>query len=210
VSPNRALMNRDADMLASFVSRLEHSVPTRISRHRASCCDSAEAWFRLMSRSRPSNNDALAWIHQRWRWGLMTWPQYWCQLVTAPRIDCGAFAALGRAAVVTRGGRAMAVQMVERFDRSTTEGWEANCIRALGLSGWIFGPFAYHEAVALEREDGVAVCDPTDGRMVGHTGDGYGAVVAIRICASAERCFRWRREVLRGGEWRLLGTSMPI
>ena len=197
----RRVRENESDLLRQFLIRLASSTPSEICQHDAPCCESAVAWFRVMAGDRLSPAEAMAWIHGRWRWGLLAWPQHWCQIVRADRIDCGALAALGRAALSILGEEPYPVQLIERFDMSTTENWRSASMESVGSADWLFGPFTYHEALAVERANELLIWDPTDSREVGETGHGYGAIVALRVHAPADRNLRWRGEVIVGSEW---------
>lgn len=193
-------------LLQDFLHELSAPGPSQLSRHPAACCMMAERWFSMMARSHSSIAQSLSFIGERWSWGPLQWPLYWCRLSVQDRLDCGAHAALGRAACAAKNLPTISVQMLLRYDTSTTRNW-ARIWELAGVEpNWLRGPFAYHEALALPQLDGLRIWDVTDGREVEPIGDGYGSVAAVRLLpgGAVAHPTRWGRYELHPDRWSVL------
>lgn len=186
--------------LADALAAVEHSRPTELSHHGASCCDVAMAWFRAMARAQPSTRIGLAWIADRWRWAPAHWPVFWCVVAASDRIDCGGHAALGRALCDARGVDAVAIQLLERYEATTTESWRAQWTRSGSSLTWTWGPYAYHEVIATHDGEQLHLWDVSSARAVDEPHAGYGGVVALRIVGP--NCdTRWSGYAIAPGPW---------
>ncbi len=193
--------------LGQILGQLEPAAPSRLSTHDASCCRVARAWFEAMARSHhDASGSPPVWVSDRWRWGPVRWPLYWCDAVRRPELDCGALADLAGAAFIAAGQSIWRVQLLERHDPERLAQWRARWAGLPGAPTWIFGQFAYHEAVAALREPELALWDPVDRQWREQdTGD---PIAAIRITAPGPKAaggtagaVTWRGRAVPLGTW---------
>lgn len=195
--------------LEDVLALVAHRPPSVLFAHDDTCCQVARAWFTSMARSIGAQEAGPPlWIRERWRWGPVDWPLYWCDAMAAERLDCGALAALGRCAVESLGGAALPVQLIQRFDPSTVASWHDSW-REAALPPWTWVDFVYHEAIALLDGDTVAVWDTTSGYWVdGKATVGYASLAAIRITsasgAPSPESVNWRDRMVQVGAWHRL------
>jgi hypothetical protein len=130
----------------------------------------------------------------------------------ARRLDCGALAALGRYAVELAGGVALAVQLVERFDRSAVENWRNAWGDVPGLLPWTWEHLIYHEAIALVDGPRVSLWDTTDACCIdGKATAGYDSLAALRISpVDGLRARSQLTSVFWQGRWLGLGVWHPL
>lgn len=195
--------------LEYVLTLLAERPPSSLLAHSDSCCEVARAWFNSMALSvGAQERGPPIWIRERWQWGPVNWPLYWCEAMGAERLDCGALAALGRCAVETVGGAVLPVQLVQRFDPSTVASWRDSWRNAT-LAPWTWVDFVYHEAIALLDGTAVAIWDTTSGCwMDGKVTFGYASLAAIRVCPPAANgesaspaSVNWREQPLALGVW---------
>lgn len=177
--------------LEAILAELADRAPSFLLAHQAACCQTARVWFASMARSVGAQEvGPPLWIRERWQWGPIDWPLYWCEAMAAERLDCGALAALGCSAVETLGGAALPVQLVEQFDTSAIESWRDSW-QGAKIAPWTWVDFAYHEAIALLDGTRVSIWDTTAACWLDQKATaGYAALAAIRI-------------------WPLLGRATP-
>lgn len=174
------------DNLTAALKRWHARPVSRISHHGGKCCKQAKSWLLALDRSRRVNDSKLSgpgWILQRYPWGPGDWPLYWCQLVEAEYLDCGALADLARTVLAARGIECVSVQLVQLYSADDAQHWTRTWSDAARDVDWIVGPYSYHEACAvLDDEGSVRIWDPTDSVWLSRrVTPGYGAVDAIRI-----------------------------
>jgi hypothetical protein len=194
-----------------ILRRLESRLPSRLSSHPGPCCRAAKAWFTALVSSSSPRDEPPSWLSVRWRWGPSSWPLHWCEAVRAPRLDCGALAALARSAWEVLGYAALPVQMVERFNAAAGENWRSLWERSSVEVEWVWDDLVYHEAVAILGPRGLLLWDPTDRCWIeSRARNGYGSAVAIRVDRPAipgvswgDRV-AWRSGSLPLGEWQIL------
>ena len=169
--------------LDELLEALELRPATQLASHPSACCVRARQWFSALSRSAHLHQPGPpTWIRERWEWGPTRWPLHWCEAADLEAIDCGALAALARAAFEARGDRAFAVQLVERHDDDATENWQRVWHEHLGACDWIWGDLVYHEAVGVVAGESLRLWDPTDNRWVsGKQTSETGSIAAVRI-----------------------------
>lgn len=174
--------------LAAAVEQWHTRPASRISHHGGACCEQARAWLLTLDRSRRAAEPQLSgpkWIVQQYPWGPSDWPIYWCELVQAENLDCGALADLTRTVFTARGVVCLSVQLVQQYSTDDAKHWISTWREASRHVDWIVGPFSYHEACAVLGDEGnIRIWDSTDNVWISRRAtDGYGAVVAIRIPA---------------------------
>ena len=162
--------------------------PSDISHHGKMCCEIAREWVTSTDFSSLGGGDVLAgprWLRHTFKWGGSTYPIYWCEAVRKKTLDCGALAALAHEVFTMRGVKSYRVQLVQRFSRVATEAWRHSWHESGASMQWVNDDLIYHEGCAVEvRENEVKVWDASAGWWIDpRTGDGYGALLAIRLSA---------------------------
>jgi hypothetical protein len=159
---------------------------SELSEHPRPCCRIAREWLLAMDASQMPAGERLAgprWIRQRVTWGPSRWPLYWCEAVAAKTLDCGALAALAKAAFRGRGVRCHTAQFIQQYTKGDSCHWYRSWELAQAEVHWIQEDLVYHEACAvLVRDDEIRIWDPTaswwvDPKQV----FGYSAVIAARV-----------------------------
>jgi hypothetical protein len=163
--------------------------PSNISHHGRLCCDIAREWITATDYSSLNGGNILSgprWLRHRFEWGPSTYPVHWCEAVRRKTLDCGALAALAHETFTIRGVKSYRVQLVQRFSRSTTDHWSNSWHLGDASKLWINNDVIYHEgcAVAIGANE-IKVWDASAGWWIDpKPGDGYGTLLAIRVCAS--------------------------
>lgn len=209
-----------ADVTAALTA-LQNRPASHLADHGHHCCRKARAWLHATARAMACLDGVMPrWIRERWDWGPHEWPLSWCQIIEREEIDCGAFAALTREALLAIGCRRAAVQLIERFDTSTVENWSARW-DGESCTSWLFGRVCFHEAVGLvcpsessPQRTALRVWDPVDTCWVeDRQAEGYGSVAACRILPTEAAKgdlpveYDWRGHVLEVGCWHILAQA---
>jgi hypothetical protein len=194
--------------------------PSQISHHGRPCCEIAREWVSATDFSELGGGSVLTgprWLRQRFNWGASSFPIYWCEAVRKTTLDCGALAALAHEVFTVRGVRSYRVQLVQRFSHVATSQWSCSWSEN-GDSElrWIDRDLIYHEGCAVAPDEAAAgggggseikVWDASAGWWVDPrgTGDGYGSLLAIRLCApnaaDANRVFQWGTHRVAVNRW---------
>ncbi len=174
---------RNDDRLDRVLEIVASREPSRLRTHDARCCRLARAWFRALAVSASLQQPGPpAWIRQHWNWGPVEWPLNWCWIPELKTLDCGALAALARAAFEATGAKTVPVQLIERFDAAAVEHWRAAWMGNRTTPPWMWGELVYHEAVGVLDGTRIAIWDPTDSDFVDRPTPGaYASAQAIRI-----------------------------
>ena len=152
--------------------------------------------------------EAPMWIAQRWGWGPLRWPIYWCQAVRAEILDCGALSELAFEALRDGPNVWLKVQLVQQCTPLRLAHWRASWQRAGADCSWIREPYAYHEVVGLLGDVGLEIWDPADGLWKGSGQTGHRGIVAIRpvlphggSSAGLPAALTWDRWILQPNRW---------
>jgi len=181
--------------------------PSSISHHGRICCEIAREWIASTDFSSLGGGDRLAgprWLRHMFRWGGSTYPIHWCEAVRRKTLDCGALAALAHEVFTARGITSYRVQLVQRFSRVATESWTHSWKKSGASMRWVNEDLIYHEGCAVEvRENEIKVWDASAGWWIDpRTGDGYGALLAIRLTAAANTPdLIWGHRSLTPNKW---------
>jgi hypothetical protein len=188
-----------------------------IDDHREPCCRRARAWLHGVD-ANSSYRDGRwfppTWLREKYNWGPLRWPLYWCSVPDAEVLDCGALAAVAQEVYRRRGMIAMPVQLILRYPQHVTNQWSAMWQRA-GLSdNWISGEFCYHEACgALDGQTEILVWDSTANRWLDppeSPSESFASVAGIKLVEGASRAshtpriLHWRGIQLLAGVWHWL------
>lgn len=183
---------------------------SRLSHYGQACCEIARQWVVAMDFAQLNGGDVAGgprWLRERYKWGPSPWPLHWCEAVKRKTIDCGAHAALAHEAFAARGLTSFPAQLVQSYSEEATEQWRGKWSADDASCHWLDGEHIYHEATALLLdEDEVRIWDASSGCWVNpRQAGGYGAVVAVRVCADAG-CgggdgLRWGERRLKPGVW---------
>jgi hypothetical protein len=181
--------------------------PSVISHHGKMCCEIAREWITSTDFSSLGGGDLLAgprWLRHVFKWGGSTYPIHWCEAVKKKELDCGALAALAHEVFTIRGVKSYRAQLVQRYSRVATESWTHSWKESGASMRWVNDDVIYHEGCAVEVRDGeVKVWDASAGWWIDpKTGDGYGALLAIRLTAATEtRDLIWGHHRITPNEW---------
>jgi len=181
--------------------------PSNISHHGRVCCEIAREWVTSTDFSSLGGGDVLAgprWLRQTFKWGGSTYPIHWCEAVRKKKLDCGALAALAHEVYTMRGVKSYRVQLVQRFSRVATEAWTHSWKKSGASMRWVNDDLIYHEGCAVEvRDSEVKVWDASAGWWIDpKTGDGYGALLAIRLSApTAGDDLIWGHHSITPNQW---------
>jgi hypothetical protein len=193
------------------IDRWSSSTPSSFSDHEADCCRRAKAWFGAMDISRRPADRPFAppqWLRERYEWGPIRWPLYWCNAAISDQLDCGALAFLAKELLSMRGIPALAVQLIQQFSQDAVRHWESTW-NSKGISAyWVAEDLVYHEACAVLRHDEtIAIWDPTDNCWISPNGlSGYASTIAIRIFdfsdyADPSKMLRWGIHRVKVNAW---------
>ena len=183
--------------------------PSRISHHGEMCCEIAREWVISTDYTSLGGGDVLSgprWLRHRFKWGASAFPIHWCEAARRKTLDCGALAALAHELFTIRGVRSRRVQLVQRFSSVATAQWSCSWRDAGVPVSWIDRDLIYHEGCAVGDER-IKVWDASAGWWIDpRTGDGYGALLAIRISAPGEdTVFDWGEHKLDSNKWTRVG-----
>ena len=205
------LMEKEPD----FDRWVEHPTSCILHHHRP-CCDQARLWFLAYARSMEIwtlaqfKVKAPTWLSKIFTWGPSPWPISWCEVMTAPTIDCGVFAALAREVFSAQGQVAYAAQGILSYNETCTQHWkdlwQEGCILEDGKKiedsfPWIGTELVYHELCVLEMPGHQArVFDSTFGMWhESHQRLGFGSLLALRT--ECPRLLNWGNKTISYGEW---------
>ncbi len=176
-------VRRPDDLLDRVLEIVGSRAPSRIQAHDAQCCRLARAWFEALAVSAALQQPGPpVWIRQRWNWGPVEWPLHWCRIPQLKTLDCGALAALARAALDATGSETAPIQLIERFDPAAVENWRTVWNGNRTTPQWMWGELVYHEAVGILDGTRLAVWDPTDSDFVEPpAANTYASIQAIRF-----------------------------
>jgi hypothetical protein len=181
----------DRARLIQAIAGWQDREPSVLSDHGQCCCRAARLWLQAMDRSALATAgaaDAPAWLRDRYRWGPVHWPLYWCQALQRETLDCGAYAAIGRVLfAASRGVNCLPAQLILQFRLMDVRHWRRQWESASCPTDWIAGDLIYHEVCAVANEAGVVrLWNPTDGCWIERSETvGYGSAVAVRLIAPA-------------------------
>jgi hypothetical protein len=201
--------------LQAAIDQWQHSPPSVILDHRGPCCRIAQAWLLAMDYSQMNAGDPLTgprWIRQRHTWGPTRWPIHWCEALAKKTLDCGALAALAKAAFLGRDIRSYTAQLIQRYTREDSKHWYRNWERCGAEISWVKDDLVYHEACAVvPHGTDLRVWDPTASWWVNpKQAAGYGEVLALRILTSDAlqvRQFRWGPHAIAPNQWEQLKST---
>lgn len=183
---------------------------SEISHHGGMCCEIAREWITSTDFSELGGGSVFTgprWLRQRFNWGASLFPIYWCEAVRRKTLDCGALAALASAVFTARGVKNYRVQMVQRFSESSTNQWSNSWMDTDEQLRWMNDDLIYHEGCAVQPGDdgAIKIWDASAGWWVDpESGDGYGALLAIRLSAfnlSSDRQLAWGRHRFNACQW---------
>jgi hypothetical protein len=187
--------------------------PSQISHHGRMCCEISREWITATDFSQISGGNIFTgprWLRQKFNWGASAFPIFWCEAVRKKTLDCGALAALAHEVFINRGVKSFRVQLIQRFSEVATTQWSSSW-RNDGDAQlrWIENDLIYHEGSAiLVRENEIKVWDASAGWWIDpKPGDGYGALLAIRLSAQTTRAnigFNWERHHILPNQWQKL------
>lgn len=186
--------------------------PSQISHHGEICCEIAREWITATDFSEINGGSIFTgprWLRQKFNWGASGFPIFWCEAVRKKTLDCGALAALAHEVFTARGIQSFRVQLIQRFSKVSTSQW-ASSWRENGDAKlrWINKDLIYHEGCAIEMPGGeIKVWDASAGWWIDPKpgdGDGYGALLAIRLSAHDDYLntnFNWGNRRILPNEW---------
>lgn len=176
--------------------------------HSRRCCLIAKAWVRVLARSADPGRPPT-WIRERWEWGPLDWPVYWCEAIEMEKLDCGGLAAITRLAAAACDLMVLPIQLIESFDAASCESWRHQWRNSVGVPEWTWDDLAFHEVVGFVESGRLAVWDSTDACWAhDKSRHGYGSIAALRIAptASVDRdsgllSVRWKDSPLAPEAW---------
>jgi len=173
--------------------------------HGQSCCTLAKEWFISMDKSLVADSNTLSgpkWLRERYRWGPIRRPLYWCDIVNVEALDCGAFAAITREIFISRGLTCLPVQLVQKFPLYNIKHWKETWLKAKVPFDWAEGPLVYHEAVAVViKENCIEIWDPVDAHWMSLRTRGYGATIALRVVSDKLHSVVWKSRHIPTNQW---------
>ena len=205
------LVVEEAPKAACPSGRWQHFPYSCFSHHGEACCEVAREWIIANDFAQLNGSDLLSgprWLRQKYEWGPSPWPMHWCEVVERKVIDCGAHAALAHEAFTARGVTAFRAQFVQRYSADAMSQWRSKWGEENVSDHWIDEDVIYHEGNALlVGEDEVKLWDASAGWWINQrqTGEGYGALVAVRIFADGQwgggDGFRWGERRIKPNQW---------
>ncbi len=177
--------------IESAIASWAHFPSSEISAHPERCCTLAQEWLLAMDYSQLGGADVTTgprWIRQRYTWGPNRWPLHWCEVWEKRTLDCGALAALSKAAFSGRGLRAYTAQLIQQYTEQDGAHWCSNWQQDGAQTSWLRGRIVYHEACAvIQGGDQMKIWDATGSSWLDpRQSHGYGSVLAVRILVSEE------------------------
>lgn len=182
--------------------------PSQISRHDKICCEIAREWLTATDFSEIGGGSVLTgprWLRQKFNWGASAYPIFWCEAVRKKTLDCGALAALAHEVFTARGVRSFRVQLIQRFSEVSTKQWSSSWREDGDVKlRWINNDLIYHEGCSIEMPGGeIKVWDASAGWWIDpkQGGDGYGALLAIKLSAQRKTVFHWGSRRIVSNRW---------
>jgi hypothetical protein len=193
--------------LESALERWRTKPVSRILSH-GMCCHMAREWLVSMDKSMLRDNNPLSgpkWLREKYEWGPVSWPLYWCEAVRSDHLDCGALAAISRELFLARGIVCLPVQMIQRYPPHVVQHWVSMWSRAGMPATWVEGTLVYHEACAVVRQGNVVeVWDPVEACWLDPSTKGYGAIMALKVSFSELHYIVWRGRCFPTNTWIIL------
>lgn len=186
--------------------------PTSISHHARECCEIAREWVAsydvsLLNGASPFTGPR--WIVNRFKWGPVCYPIYWCEVLEKDELDCGVHAALAHEVFTGRDVKSFRVQLIQEYTKDAALQWHAVWSEEAAVTDWINENLIYHEACAVLLPSGnLKIWDPSAGWWIdSRATSGYGSPRAIRLTSSASNSgpFLWQHHRISPDRWTVLG-----
>jgi len=178
----------------------ETYLPTEIFSHHDEECEVARKYLIALDRLLMPDNplEPPSWLREKYRWGPVQHPMFWCQLIRARELDCGAFSAVVREIYQSRGVVALPVQAILEYPLHVIQHWK-EMWRKKGISiNWIWEKYVYHEIVGvISKDNKIKIYDPVENVWINPLG--YverGRLVALRIIGGPSRLYWEGRHII--------------
>jgi len=176
--------------------------PFVVHNHGRVCCLTALAWLSALKCATPLSTARA--VARRFEWGSIgTRDVFWCEVVAAGSLPCGAQAAIVQAIY---GAESQRVQLIMRQpDREPhwRVKWTNSSSSAPPAENWLWDGWAYHEAAAVRRGSQLILADGMEELALGTS---VGTIAAVRLPDARKGCQSMSFEdastiLLKGNEW---------